>query len=171
MTYNEYTIVNPVKRELTYVEKLNRQLLYTALICVTALVSLLLYWEFEPAPLKVSYVPGESTWSTCVKGEYSFNRLVTTDRAMIVNVREVYRNIDGMDDYGDIKGEITGDQTIPYPLAPGTRKVKFDKKILSSVTYGRYEYLPEATYYLNPLRPNEVLKLPKQYVSVTCQGR
>jgi hypothetical protein len=90
---------------------------------------------------------------------------------MIVVVREVYHNLDGMDDYGDVKGEITGDQTTHYPLGPGTRKVDFNKKLLPSVKYGRYEYLPEATYYLNPLRHNEVLKLPKQNVTVSCQGR
>jgi hypothetical protein len=169
MTYSEYTITNPVKKELTYAEKINRRLLIVAILCVTSIASLLLYWEFEPAPLKVDYAPGECNWSVCVNREFSFSRLVTSDRDIKVSVREVYHNIDGMDDYGDIKGEITGEKAIPYPLAKGTRVVKFDKKILQSVPFGRYEYIPEATYYLNPLRPNEVLKLPKQYVEVTCR--
>jgi hypothetical protein len=121
----------------------------------------------EEDPLTVEYVPNEPIWSKCDKRKYTFRRIVRSTKDIDVHVREIYRNLDGMDDVGDIQSEVTGDNPIHYPLKAGVKVIGFNKKVLDNVTYGRYEYMPEVSYDVNAFK-HVVKALPPQFVEVVC---
>jgi hypothetical protein len=121
----------------------------------------------EEDPLTVEYVPNEPTWSKCNKRHFTFRRVVHSSKDIDVHVREVYRDLDGMDDVNGIPAEINGDVTIDYPLKAGVKVIDFNKKVLDSVKYGRYVYMPVASYDVNPFK-HVVKALPPQFIEVTC---
>jgi hypothetical protein len=137
------------------------------IILIALVLGLYLFMITEEDPLTVEYVPNEPIWSKCDKRKYTFRRIVRSTKDIDVHVREVYMNLDGMDDVGDIQAEVTGDKQIDYPLKAGVKVIGFNKKVLDNLTYGRYIYMPEASYEVNAFK-RVVKALPPQFIEVVC---
>ena len=145
--------------------KLATRTFYVLILLVTML---LVYWTFEPDPLVVERVDGDSMWSTCSERQYTFRRIVKSTKELDVYVQERWHDLDGFMDEGNIKGELIIPNTIHYPMGKDFEKVmEFKKKVPDSIGVGRYTYSPWATYQVNPLK-TITKELPYQKVQVVC---
>jgi hypothetical protein len=122
----------------------------------------------EPDPLVVERVVGDSAASTCINREYEFRRLVKATKSLDIYVQERWHSLDGALNTDGIEGEIVLAKPIYYPLDAGFKKVMTFKKVVpESVTKGRWEYRPIATYVVNE-KKRITRALPPQIVDVDC---
>lgn len=130
---------------------------------------MLLYWHFEPDPLTVERLEGDTKWSDCTGRTYSFQRVVKSSKDINIYVQERWHDLDGMMDENIIEGEYVIPKPIHYPLGEDFNKVMtFRKTVPRALGVGVYEYRPWATYQVNPIKTITRL-LPTQKVHVYCE--
>lgn len=153
-----------VNRSIFFLNFTLNAMLFTTL----AMIAVIVYWAFEPDPLRVDYLPKDNGWSECSERRYQLVRAVEADKDLVVQVKEYWWDIDGMDDIDGVLNEYPHKPITTYTLKAGTRNIfKFPKHVPADLPYGRYRYRPEATYKINPIK-TIVRDLPVQYVNVKC---
>jgi hypothetical protein len=122
----------------------------------------------ERDPLVVERVVGDSKLSRCLNREYEFRRLVKANKALDIYVQERWHSLDGDLNHNSVEGEIVLAKPIYYPLDAGFEKVMTFKKVVpETITKGRWEYRPIATYVVNE-KKRITRPLPTQIVDVDC---
>lgn len=122
----------------------------------------------EPDPLTVERVNGDSKVSICKDRNYEFRRLVKTTKNVDIYVQERWHSVDGSLNVGEVDGEIVLSKPIHYPLDAGFEKVMTFKKVVpETVTKGKWEYRPIATYVVNE-KKRITRALPTQLIEVDC---
>jgi hypothetical protein len=153
------------------ISKVDKTLNWLAIIitiAVSGLILLLTYWFFEPDPLSVTRIEGETHWSECTGRRYQFARLVQSSKDIDIYVQERWHDLDGMMDGVGYQGEFVMPKPIHYPLGEDFSKLMtFNKTVPRALPVGRYEYRPWATYKVNPIKTITRM-LPMQRVNVHC---
>lgn len=135
----------------------------SALIVVT-------YWQFEPDPLEVTRVEGDSSFSLCEDRKFTFRRVVSSEKDLEILVQERWLDLDGFMDVGDKPGMFVSSKPIFYPLGASKGEVmSFGKVVPDTLPYGNYKYVPVATYKVNFIK-TITKELPSQDVTVGCSS-
>lgn len=128
------------------------------------------YWQFEPDPLEVTRVEGDSSFSVCEERKFTFRRVVSSEKDLEIFVQERWLDLDGFMDVGDKPGMFVSNKPIFYPLgASKGRVMSFGKDVPDILPYGNYKYVPMATYKVNFIK-TITKELPSQDVTVGCSS-
>lgn len=137
-------------------------------VVLILLASVITYWLFEPDPLTVNYVQGDTAWSTCKDRQFPLLRDVQSSKDLNISIKQFWWNIDGIDDINGKMNEYPHSELEQYTISAGTDRIfDFPKYVPKKLEVGRYLYRPHAEYQINPIK---VIRrdLPVQYVNVVC---